>query len=248
MPQSDPTPAWLVGLASWGEPEILRPLSGARNQLYEITLDGRPSVVRRSDRSAASLEWELTLLRMLASEGLAVPAPLPLPDGALSQHGVLVMPKIPGAPPDGADDWRRVAEFLERLHDLTRDWPQRPDSAGAVDQPRAAGDVDLGQLPPAARAACLDAWRSLAQEPTSVVHGDPHAGNILIEGDTVALLDWDEARVDASILDIAALPAPHVNAPAWARCAVDAWEVACCWRREPAYARERLAALQGENC
>ena len=248
MTQSDRTPAWLVGLASWGEAEILRPLSGARNRLYEITLDGRSCFARRSDRSAASLEWELALLRMLASGGLAVPAPLSLPDGALSQDGVVVMPKIPGAPPDGSDDWHRVAEFLERLHDLTRDWPQRPDSAGAVDQPCAAGDVDLDQLPAAARAACLDAWRSLAEEPTSVVHGDPHPGNILIDGDTVALLDWDEARVDASILDIAALLAPQVNAPAWAGRAVDAWEVACSWRREPAYARERLAALQGDHC
>lgn len=248
MPQCDPTPAWLIGLASWGEAEILRPLSGARNRLYEITLNGRPSVARRSDRSAASLDWELVLLRRLADAGLAVPAPLPLPGGALSQDGVVVMPKIPGAPPDGPDDRRRVAEFLQRLHDLTRDWPQRPDSAAAVDQPRAAGDVDLDQLPAAARAASLDAWRPLAAQPRSVVHGDPHAGNILIDGDTVALLDWDEARVDASILDIAALPPAHVAAPAWARRAVDAWEVGCSWLREPAYARERLAALQGDNC
>ena len=248
MSRSDTTPAWLAGLASWGEAEILRPLSGAHNRLYEITLDGRPSVARRSDRSAASLEWELALLRRLAREGLAVPAPLFLPNGALSQDGVVVMPKIPGTPPDGSDDWRRVAEFLERLHDLTRDWPQRPDSAGAVDQPRAAGNVDLDQLPAAARASCLEAWRSLADHPSSVVHGDPHVGNILIDGDTVALLDWDEARVDASILDIAALPPAHVDAPAWARRAVDAWEVACSWHREPAYARERLATLHGDNC
>ena len=144
---------------------------------------------------------------------------------------------------------------------LTRDWPQRPDSAsafgrsraaGAADQTRVAGDVDFDKLPPAARAACLDAWQPLssepAGEPTSVVHGDPHSGNILIDGDTVALLDWDEARFDTSILDIAALPPAHIEAPAWARRAVDAWEVVCSWRREPAYARERLAALQGDNC
>jgi hypothetical protein len=58
------------------------------------------------------------------------------------------------------------------------------------------------------------------------------------------LLDWDEARVDYTCLDLAELPIegllPAARLTA-ARRAVTAWEAASGWLLEPAYARRRLA-------
>ena len=65
--------------------------------------------------------------------------------------------------------------------------------------------------------------------------------------DGPAFIDWDECRVDASILDLADLP--HAEARidsdrlARARAAANAWEAANSWLLEPEYARRRLAEL-----
>jgi thiamine kinase-like enzyme len=96
---------------------------------------------------------------------------------------------------------------------------------------------------------CRSAWRSIADEPTSVVHGDPGTDNILISEDQAVLIDWDESRVDASILDLAALPTMNIpgvdqNRLDDARRAADAWEVVVGWFVENEYARRRLAALR----
>jgi Ser/Thr protein kinase RdoA (MazF antagonist) len=92
---------------------------------------------------------------------------------------------------------------------------------------------------------CRDAWRTLATEAQSAIHGDPR-GNVLITNDGVAFIDWDEARIDASILDLADLPFSDAVEPgrlALARRAASAWEAACGWTKEPEYARWRLAEL-----
>jgi aminoglycoside phosphotransferase (APT) family kinase protein len=83
---------------------------------------------------------------------------------------------------------------------------------------------------------------------TAVIHGDPGAGNIRMADGRVGLLDWDEARVDTPLLDLGALPPDSALPLAGvhrlvARRAALAWEVACCWTAEPAYARRRLAQL-----
>ena len=83
----------------------------------------------------------------------------------------------------------------------------------------------------------------------SVVHGDPSPTNIRIDGDTVGLLDWDEARVDSPLLDLGALPdAESAGLPEedfrQAQRASVAWEVAVCWQLESDYARRRLRELR----
>jgi Ser/Thr protein kinase RdoA (MazF antagonist) len=93
-----------------------------------------------------------------------------------------------------------------------------------------------------------EAWRAVADETASVIHGDPGPGNILLRGGRVGLIDWDEARVDVSLLDLAALPLdlnPVIGRVrlALARRAAVAWEVANGWVPEPAYARRRLEEL-----
>jgi aminoglycoside phosphotransferase (APT) family kinase protein len=78
-----------------------------------------------------------------------------------------------------------------------------------------------------------------------VVHGDPNPGNVRITGDRVALIDWDESRVDVPDLD---LVLPH-NAGGLENGALDiaaqasaAWEAAVCWDDE--YAIKRLGEVR----
>jgi Ser/Thr protein kinase RdoA (MazF antagonist) len=105
-------------------------------------------------------------------------------------------------------------------------------------------------MPVEAVAACRRAWAGLAGTPEAVVHGDPGASNIRVSEDGVGLLDWDEARVDSTDLDVAELPSADLPPQrlALARRAATAWEAANGWTVEPSYARRQLALLQaGRN-
>lgn len=195
----------------------------------------------------AALDWELDLLEHLGGCGFTVPAVVPTLDGRRHVRGVVVQEWLNGRPP-APGDWGAVAAELQRLHAFTRGWSQRPGFRSARDLllHERGGDVDLSVMPRAAVRACREAWRGLAGVPLAVVHGDPAPGNVRVTARGVALLDWDEARVDHVDLDLADLPItvlPTVR-QARARAAVHAWEAACGWRVENQYARRRLAALE----
>jgi Ser/Thr protein kinase RdoA (MazF antagonist) len=235
-------------LAAWGEITVVGPLGGGyRNTVLELRRGDERLVARRSRRPPASLDWEISLLAHLAGEGLGVPVMVAALDGRRHVGGVVVQRWLDGEPP-APGDWPAVAAALRRLHAATAGWPQRPGSASTSDLLTAVrgGDVDLAMMPPAAVGACRAAWRRLAGRPQAVVHGDPGAQNIRITRDGAALIDWDEARVDYTDLDLAELPGSDL-APerlAAARAAATAWEAANGWIVEPAYARRQLAMLQ----
>ncbi|MDP9364294.1 MAG: phosphotransferase [Chloroflexota bacterium] len=104
-------------------------------------------------------------------------------------------------------------------------------------------------MPEDAVRRCRDAWREPAAESTSVIHGDPGAANIRIGLGGVGLIDWDEARIDASVLDLACLRDEVVERQlpprrlGSVRRAANAWEAANGWLLELAYARRRLAEV-----
>lgn len=235
-------------LALWGRAEVIgSPVGGNRNTVLEVRIGQRRLAARRSRRSPASLDWEITLLDHLAGHGLRVPVAVPALDGRRHIDGVVVQTWLEGAPP--ADrDWPAVAATLRTVHAPTRGWPQRPGHASTRDllTARRGGDADLDQMPAAAVASCRAAWAALADTPEAVVHGDPGRANIRITGAGAGLLDWDEARVDHTDLDLAELPGthlPHCRLAA-ARAAATAWEAASGWIIEPSYARRQLALLQ----
>lgn len=246
MPALEPS-----DLRPWGSNvAVLGPLAGgARNQVAAIVLDGRPAVARRSGRPAPSLDWELDLLEHLAGRGMTVPVAVPARDGRRHAGGVVVQRRLAGRHPETAADWTLVAGELRRLHRLTAGWPQRPGFASSLDllDRDRGGDVRLDLLPAAGAAACRAAWRPLQGQPLTVVHGDPGAGNFLLDGETAGIVDWDESRVDVPLLDLAWLPRDvAVEAPLprdLLETAALAWETATCWVAEPAYARRRLAEL-----
>jgi hypothetical protein len=49
-----------------------------------------------------------------------VPVPIPTTDGRLFADGLVVMRYVEGGSPETAADWRRVADTLRRLHQLTQ--------------------------------------------------------------------------------------------------------------------------------
>lgn len=243
-----------MGLDHWADLEVdRRPSGGSRSEVFLGTHRGRQVVVRQSSRSVPALDWELDLLEHLAGQGITVPRVVPTDRGQSHVEGVTVHEFVPGEPPTSPRDWARVAEVLQAVHGSTVGWPQRPGFASSHDLRTAdrGGDVRLDLMPDDLVAQVRSAWDAVDVGDPVVVHGDPGAGNICIDGDRVALLDWDEARVDVPWFDLALLPA---GAPIPDAVAADdltragiAWEVATCWTIEPEYAatrhRELLARL-----
>ena len=224
---------------------------GNRNTVIEIYLRGQRLAARRSARPAASLDWEAALLEHLASHGLRVPVPVPALDGRRHVDGVMVQTWLAGHEP-GPGDWPAIATTLRKLHRLTTDWPQRPGFASTTELLTCdrGGDVDLSKMPADAVVACRQAWAALDGARQAVIHGDPGAANIRITSDGPGLLDWDEARVDCTDLDLAELPGQYLPPERLtiARTAATAWEAANGWTVEPSYARRQLALLKaGHN-
>jgi Ser/Thr protein kinase RdoA (MazF antagonist) len=223
---------------------------GTRAVVRRASVDGVPVVVRRSRRAPEALAWELDLLDALAADGFVVPTAVPTSSGVRHVGGVVVSRCVGGRPPAGDDDWHAVADELHRLHEVTAEWSQRPGFCSAHDllTEQHGGDVDLSAMPPSAVGMVRAAWAALPDATMAVVHGDTNAANVRIGDDgRVALLHWDEARVDCPWFDLADLPVrrlPCAVAGA-ASAAAHAWETANCWVREPAYARWRLGLLDG---
>ncbi len=191
------------------------------------------------------------MLKQLGEAGVVVPDTVATDDGRLVADGVLVQRFLPGGPPTDAADWLRVIEVLRTVHEATVGWPQRPGFASAralLSQDR-GGDVDLSAMPKAAVNLVRDSWGPVLHERECVIHGDLGPGNILLTEDQVALIDWDEARVDVPAFDFAHLP---TDVPVPVETSRDAltiagagWEAASCWVLEPAYAQSQLFELQG---
>lgn len=227
---------------------------GARNDVRAVRIGGRRYVARKSFRSEAAIAWEVDLLLHLQTCGLRVPRPLESKDGRLQVDGFVVLEWLDGVEPRTMRDWREAVRALDRLHAATRTWPQRPGFASTVEllTRQRGGDVDLAALPANLVSIVRAAWEPLRGMPTSVVHGDLHAGNIRISPEGTGLIDWDEARVDVSLLDLSDIPAdPDRQVPVESleliRNAGDAWETANAWALEPAYARRRLRMLEARS-
>lgn len=236
-------------LAQWGDDavRIERLTGGVANDVWSVRVNGHLAVGRLGARSDADLAWETELLQYLDREGLTVPVPIPTTDGRLFADGLVVMTYVEGGPPETENDWRRVADTLRELHRLTRGWPQRPGWRSSTDLLSAeiGTKIDLGRMPPEGVARCRAAWARLSVRPTCVVHGDNNPGNVRMTENRVALIDWDEAHVDAAELDLAL---PHKAAGLdeglhdIAAQASAAWEAAICWDDD--YSVSRLAEVR----
>ena len=236
-------------LTQWGEDVTrIEPLAGGvANNVWSVHINGNLAVARLGKRSDADLTWETELLQYLDRNGLTVPVPIPTTDGRLFADGLVVMTYIEGEPPETQADWRRVADALRQLHQLTQGWSQRPGWRSSADllHVETGTRINLDAMPTEGVVRCRAAWARLAGRQTCVVHGDPNPRNIRMTADRVALIDWDESHVDVPDLDLV-LP---YNAAGLdddthdiAEQASAAWEAAVCWDDE--FAIKRLAKVR----
>jgi aminoglycoside phosphotransferase (APT) family kinase protein len=237
-------------VAAWAAVELRGPLTGgARNQVLWAERGSERLAVRHSGRSVPALDWELDLLEFLNGHGIEVPRTVSSDDGRRHVDGVLIYRFIDGRPPRDREDWQRAVAVLTAVHEMTTGWPQRPGFVSSRQLLTAdrGGDVRLDAMPRKAVQAVRAAWRPVVMGAECVNHGDVGGGNILVTETGIALLDWDESRVDIPWFDFAFLP-PDVAAdvPVEAEAlsiAGVAWEAATCWTAEPDYAARRLAEL-----
>lgn len=235
-------------LRYWGPTaERVEPLAGGvANDVWLVRVGGRRAVARLGQRSDADLAWEVALLRHLDGAGLSVPLPMSTTDGRDFVGGLMVMTYVEGDAPETEADWHRVAGVLRHLHRATNGWPQRPGWRSSQDLLRhdTGTRIDLTRMPAEGVARCRAAWARLAGRATCVVHGDPNSRNIRMNAGRVALIDWDESRVDVPDLDLV-LPLGAGGLVGEARRtalqASAAWEAAVCWGDD--YALGRLAEV-----
>jgi Ser/Thr protein kinase RdoA (MazF antagonist) len=242
-------PASWEALRQWGDDVVrIEALAGGvANDVWSVRLQGQLAVARLGKRIDADLAWETALLQHLDRKGLTVPVPIPTTDGRLFANGLVVMTYVEGGPPETKADWRRVAEVLRQVHQLTEGWLQRPGWRSSTDLLHAetGTKINLMAMPPEAVVRCRAAWARLVGRQTCVVHGDPNPRNIRMTADRVALIDWDEAHADVADLDLV-LPynAAGLDADAHdvAAQAAAAWGAAVCWDDE--FAIKRLAEVR----
>ena len=215
-------------LGAWGLTGTPVPLPGGhRNTVLRVG----DHVLKSTRRSEAAINWLLPVINRLEQYGLSAPRPMRSHHGAFVVDGWTCEPFVVGTscnPSRLQTAWPRVAQ-------ATRQIRQRPGfaSANALLHRPSGGDINLGHLPPPLTRALRAAWRALPPERPCVVHGDLNATNLIQNGDTITLVDWDEARMDHPGLDRATL---GLGTSAEHRAAT-AWEIACSWQIEPAHAR-----------
>ncbi len=188
---------------------------GARSRLWRVDVAGSHCVARRVVVGEPSLRWLQRLQTVALAQGMQLAPLMPSLSGALTVGGWTVEPWLDGHRGMPAD-LATLRSTLRRMHRATRGWPPRP---GLV--PRVPLRVKV-----------------VAAE-VAAVHGDVHPGNVLrLAGGGLALIDWEEARIGDTRLDLgyprdAAGRATHAAA-----------EVAACWRAEPQRARSMARLLR----
>ncbi|MEM8923787.1 MAG: phosphotransferase [Actinomycetota bacterium] len=242
----------MIDTRPWRHLTLVAPVAGGhRNEVWEGGIGATRVAVRRSRRSGGSLAWELDLIEHLAAEGFRVPVVVPTDDGRRSAGDVVVQRWLDGPPPASPADWHRVGRELQRLHDATRGYRQRPGccTVGELSDVRRSVDADLDAVPFDVEKRVTAVFAAVADAPVAVVHGDTHAGNLRMADDgAVGLLDWDESRLDVTWHDLSSLPGVDllpVEARERAERLSHAWEAVNAWTTEPHYARRRLAHLDG---
>jgi Ser/Thr protein kinase RdoA (MazF antagonist) len=198
----------VTGLEAWGAVVIGPMPGGARSRLWRVEVGGVPCVARRVAVGEPSLCWLARLQAVAVAQGLRLAPLIPASNGALTVGGWTVEPWLEGQPGTAAD-LPEVRRALRRMHRATRGWPARP---GLVPRLPLRLPVATGKV--------------------AAVHGDVHPGNVLrLAGGGLALIDWEEARIGDTRLDLG------FSRDAAGRAAHAAAEVAACWRVEPERAR-----------
>ncbi|MCF1710094.1 aminoglycoside phosphotransferase family protein [Tabrizicola sp. J26] len=230
-------------LSAFGTFRVLGPMVGGRRAtVWRVEDDmGRLYVARSTRRSEAQLRWVLSLMRLARQAGFRVAPYRTTLSGAVAPAGWTLEPFLDGRGA-GVAEMRALAPRIRAFHDLTAGIPQRPGFASCLDLVTGdrGGDVDLSLVPVDLATEMRATWEPFLGRPTAALHGDLGPGNVLMAVGGPALIDWDEARCDLPLHDLATGGELSVTE---ARAHL-AFEIATSWRDEPDYARELLGQFR----
>jgi Ser/Thr protein kinase RdoA (MazF antagonist) len=173
-----------------------------------------PVVVRVGPawRTTAEVAWVHDLLDYAAHTLDVAVAPLPARDGTTAfwwrGRPVALFPFVAGTALNREDTHlrREAARLLARVHNTLRRWPDpRPRPPAGPDAPsRWPRPPDPSALVDPELDAWHGAWSRGHVGTATPVHGDFYRRNILCQaGRIVGLIDWDEARLEASVREVA---------------------------------------------
>jgi thiamine kinase-like enzyme len=190
-----------------GEPEISRPRAGLVNETYRVVRDGRAYALRiaAANPRALGLEksWELQVLERAGAARLA-----PRVDYADARRGILVLRWVDGrewrcADAPRPDNIARIAELLRRIHALPVPRPARRMRPSQWIDLYASVARPVGPALEALAGEKLAALHALPAVPATLCHSDLHVLNLVDQGDSLILLDWEYAHVSDPLWDVA---------------------------------------------
>jgi Ser/Thr protein kinase RdoA (MazF antagonist) len=173
----------------------------------------RPLVVRVSAprRRRADLAWAFTAAVAFARQLPEAISPLSTVDGAyvVDWDGapVSLWPYIPGEHlnRERPDARAQAARLLARLHQTARRLPTTP-TRPAGQPADAVSTVSLDDVADPDLDRLMDRWRTggALAWPGGIVHGDFYRRNLLWhDGRITGLIDWDDARLDRFVTELA---------------------------------------------
>lgn len=233
-------------LSLWGMEGASATLAAQReNHVYRVNHGPQSYALRfhrPGYRTRAELRSELDWCQYLADQGLHVPRPKPDQSGALLRDingtHVSVLQWLPGTPIGEGTEITgdapalafRVGQEMARLHVATDQW-QRPATFTRPDWTidRLVGDTPLWgafwehpdlsapqiTLFQNTRDAVRDPARQLAQD-TGLIHADLVSENLLLDGDHLCLLDFDDSAIGYRAFELATFLLRYVERPDFA--------------------------------
>lgn len=162
-------------------------------------------------REEAKVRTDVETPRALARKGFPAPCPQPGLDGSLyyrfGERWLYLYPLLPGAVPQPSDSFfPRLGRLLFWLH-AEAPGPATPPSdyrpAALVKEIRSTlPTLEDGPMRRHAQ-QLLEALPAFDGLPTGLVHSDPYYHNLLDDGETLYLIDWEDAGLATPLLDVA---------------------------------------------
>jgi Ser/Thr protein kinase RdoA (MazF antagonist) len=205
----------------------LLPLNSFENRVYQVGIEGEAPVIAKFYRpgrwSREAILEEHDFLQELESAGLAVLAPLPSIGGETLHdcpegYAFALFRRFGGRAPelDDREQLCALGRLLARIHAIgaARPYRVRPTLVEHLELHAARRDVLEGPLlPEGSRPAWADASARLIQAvealedalPSAVsvrLHGDCHAGNVLVRDGRPWLVDFDDSVSGPVVQDV----------------------------------------------
>ncbi|PZU83925.1 MAG: homoserine kinase [Shinella sp.] len=227
-----------------GRPELVMQRENIVFRVQTLEGDCALRLHRPGYRSREQLQSELAWMSMLAAAGMDIPAPLPAADASFLVEGdraaslLKWLPGIPlgraGQPLDIAgatrnELFRSIGRTMATVHDLSDLWPlpagfSRPrwDRDGLVGEKPLWGrfwEADIAAEDRVLFLRVRDHARELLagmQADIGLIHADLVRENMLVQGDTVRFIDFDDSGFGYRIFDLATALLQNINEPDYA--------------------------------